>query len=377
MKLRRLFLLTMAAVLGAAVHAGCDTLVVNPPDDGTEDTGDENTGDDTGTGPAGDAGGGADAGGGDDTGAGYDAASDGGGGGSDAGGDGGVKDGGTKDGGVTACGPLNEGYSTFKVGTLDRTVIINYPNGVESGGPWPVIFNWHGLGDSASNMAGIVKGYINNANYPFILVTPEDTDFVVLGYNMDWEVFKVNTTTNREALLFDKVLGCLKQKVKVDDNRIHSIGFSMGSIVTDMLGTIRGAQLASILTFSGAYFSDQANVDSLVTLLKSQVSWPAPNHSNGYAQVLLHGGTSDNFNMYVQVVQFDTFNNNDKTYLNGLGHDVVICNHNAGHTAPRPDFQAPQILEFLKAHPRGTVNSPYAGGLPGDYPGYCTFSGKK
>lgn len=297
--------------------------------------------------------------------------------------DGGVKDGGgSKDGGATACGDLPEGASTFKVDTLSRTVIVNYPANVDKGGPWPVIFNWHGLGDSASNMANIAKGYVNNTDFPFILVTPEDTNFSVsaMGYTVstDWEVLDVDATANREGKLFDKMLACLKQKYSIDDNHIHSIGFSMGSIATDMLGTIRGAKLASTLTFSGAYFSDSANTATL-GMFGSVVSWPAPNHSNGYAQVVLHGGTSDTYNLGgLLTVHFDTFATNDKGYLNGLGHDIVLCNHNNGHSAPQSDFQAPQIIEFFKAHPLGTVNSPWSSsGLPNDYPSYCTFSGKK
>lgn len=56
---------------------------------------------------------------------------------------------------------------------------------------------------------------------------------------------------------------------------------------------------------------------------------------------------------------------------------MIVCNHGRGHTAPVPGFDVAQVLEFFKAHPKGTVNSPYATGLPADYPPYCSFSAKK
>jgi hypothetical protein len=153
----------------------------------------------------------------------------------------------------------------------------------------------------------------------------------------------------------------------------------MGAILTDMLGTIRGASLASTATFSGGYFSDQDNVDTLGGMA-SEVSWPAPNHSNGYAQILLSGGVTDTYTISSVglTVHFDTFAANDTAYLNDLGHDLVVCEHGKGHKAPVTGFNGAQVVEFFAKHPLGTVDSPYADeGLPADFPAYCTFANKK
>ncbi|MDY0004967.1 MAG: hypothetical protein RBU30_26950, partial [Polyangia bacterium] len=94
-------------------------------------------------------------------------------------------------------------------------------------------------------------------------------------------------------------------------------------------------------------------------------------------QLFLHGGASDTYNMQVTTIHFDVFAANDVAYLNGLGHDAVICDHGLGHTAPAPDMGPQQVLEFLKDHPKGTTSSPYlAAGLPGDFASYCQFSAK-
>jgi predicted esterase len=275
------------------------------------------------------------------------------------------------------CDTLQNGMNKgFMVDGLARDFILDLPTGVESGGPWPVVFNWHGLGDTATNMNGLIASAVNSADFPFIGVTPEDSNFPVMGQNFDWEVLAVDAEKNREARLFDEILLCLEKKYKIDPLHIHSMGFSLGSIVTDMLGTVRGDKLASTLTFSGVYFS---NPDDTATLgmVKSAVSWPAPKHQNAYAQIILHGGTADTYNLSVVTLHFDAFAQNDTKYLNGLGHDVVVCNHGQGHTAPAPGFTAKQIMEFFKAHPKGTVDSPYVAALPSDFPSYCSFSLKQ
>ena len=273
-----------------------------------------------------------------------------------------------------ACSGFQAGHNlNLVVDGLARSFYLDLPTGVETGGPYPVVFNWHGLGDTAANMRQLLSGQVNSASYKFILVTPDDSGYQLAGNNVNWDVFQVDATTNREARLFDEVLACLKTKYSVDDNRVHSVGFSLGSILTDMLGDVRGDQLASTLTFSGAYFSNSANTATL-GIASSFVSWPAPTTTNKYAQVLLYGGTTDQYDLGgVVTVHFDVLATNDQTYLNGLGHDVILCNHGGGHTAPATGFGPAQVVEFLKDHPKGTVTSPYASALPGDFPNYCAY----
>jgi predicted esterase len=276
-----------------------------------------------------------------------------------------------------ACDFVGEGMNfSFVVDGEGRQFILRLPTSATYDGPFPVIFNWHGLGGTAAQMDQLVAPYVNDPTFPSIVVTPEDTDYTSLGADLDWDIFKVNAVTNREARLFDEILLCLQKRYRIDSLHIHSLGYSMGAILTDMLGTIRGQQLASIATFSGGYFSNSVNVASLGSLA-SMVSWPSPTHSNSYAQVILHGGTSDVFTFDPITVHFDAFAASDTAYLNRLHHDVILCNHGGGHTAPVVGFDAGQVLEFFKTHPKGTFNSPYQTGLPADYPTYCTFSSKK
>jgi dienelactone hydrolase len=236
-----------------------------------------------------------------------------------------------------------------------------------------VVFNFHGMGDTADNMRLLLSDAVDDAAFPFILVTPEDTNFALAGMlTIDWEVATV-TAENREAAMFDEILACLESRWGVDESHVHVVGFSMGGFVTDMLGTLRGEQLASTVSYSGAYGNDDANLTGL-GMLTSFISWPEYTTTNRYAQVLLHGGTTDTYNAVVVTLHFDTFAANDSAFLGGLGHDTVVCNHGGGHTVPFATFGPDQIVEFFRDHPLGTSVSPYASaGLPADWPSYCAF----
>ncbi|MBW2278953.1 MAG: hypothetical protein JRF63_15780 [Deltaproteobacteria bacterium] len=277
-----------------------------------------------------------------------------------------------------ACGPVDcdtiqEGLNCeYMVDGEPRDFYLHLPSNVEDDGPWPVIFNFHGMGDTAQNMSGLLSSLVDNPTMPFILVTPEDTDVTVLNVvNIDWHVHQVDAETNIEILMFDSLLGCLDERFGVDQDHVHVVGFSMGGFCTDMLGVIRGEQIASLATFSGGYGSNPAN-EELMGALSMVVNWPDPTHSNPYAQLMLYGGEIDTYDAGLFVLNIGTASVNDTVYLGGMGHDVVLCNHGLGHTAPAPDMGGSQLVEFFTDHPRGVTDSPYnIDGLPSDFAEYC------
>lgn len=271
--------------------------------------------------------------------------------------------------------PLVEGFNQgWEVDAMPRDFFLDLPDNVEDGGPWPVVFSYHGLGDTADNFRGLFDNQVDNADYPFILVTPEDTDLTVLGFVlMDWEVSTVDAATNRETRFFDQMLETLEGCYGVDEDRVHAAGFSMGGFCADMIGVTRGDEVASVVSWSGGYGSNPAN-ESLLGPLSNQVNWPAPIHTNPYPQMLVHGGATDTYNAGIFLFEIGAASPNDVTYLNGMGHDTVICDHGNGHTVPYY-LSGAQAVDFFAEHPRGTVDSPYGtAGLPDYLPAYCTFS---
>ena len=226
-------------------------------------------------------------------------------------------------------------------------------------------------------MRGLVAPYVDDPSYPFIGVTPEDTDLFLevplLGaQNFDWDVFDV-ANGSIEVDLFDGVLACLEQQYGVDEERVHSMGFSLGSILSDLLGTMRGDQMASIATYSGGYWSNPENVAGLIGTV---ASWPLHLTDNKYPQLFVHGGPMDTFGVAgVVELDFSAYAVADVAFLNTKGHDTILCEHAGGHTVPSA-MGPSTFFEFFRDHPRGTVNSPYSNGLPSSYSSGCSFSAK-
>lgn len=264
------------------------------------------------------------------------------------------------------CARLQEGWNEdFVVDSENRSFILNLPNNVQNGGPWPVIFNWHGYGDSAENMAGFLDGWVNDEIYSFILVSPEDTGMQPLS-GLDWAILSVDIY-NKEARLFDEILTCLVERYPIDEDRIHSVGFSAGAITTDLLAVTRGDYLASIISYSGIYFSNPQNDISFT-------NWVPLITENTYSQMLVHGGSNDQWGNALFTIHFDQCGLRDVPYLNSNGHDVIHCDHGGGHTIPS-NLQARPGLTFLRDHPRGSGTSPYREtGLPDVFPDICELS---
>ena len=271
------------------------------------------------------------------------------------------------------CDGLTEGWNEgFPVDELERGFILDLPEEVESGGPWPVVFAWHGLYQAADEMSDVLVDVVDNDRMPFIGVSPEDTNYDLLGWVVDWDVALV-TPDNREARLFDEVLFCLDHLYGVDRDRVHSVGVSMGGFVTDMLGTIRGEELASLVSFSGGYGSNTENLEGTLELA---VRWPDHDLDNKYVQLIAHGGRGDALDLDVFYIDFYLFALSDAVFLNERGHDVILCDHGLGHWVPE-ELVGTALVDFFADHPRGTAPSPYAEGFPDSFPDYCRHYGAR
>jgi hypothetical protein len=81
----------------------------------------------------------------------------------------------------------------------------------------------------------------------------------------------------------------------------------------------------------------------------------------------MHGGDTDNV-----IVNFGDTSRQLISTLSPLGAFLVECNHGSGHCGA-PASLHENAWEFMKAHPFGTDPSPYEGGLPDDFPSYCSI----
>jgi predicted esterase len=280
----------------------------------------------------------------------------------------------------TICPELKEGRNTdFVVDGIAREFILNLPSAVDTRDDWPVVFAWHGSGDTAQNFSNLLKPQVDNADFPFIGITPEDTNLSLIALppeGLEWDIFNL-TDGSIEARFVDEILTCLEKQFGIDESHVHSLGFSAGAITSDSIAVVRGDIIASMVTFSGAYFSNPADVEDLGTFygidISEWISWPEMTTSNKFTQILLYGGQSDTWGTGEFMVKFYNMAQNDTAYLNALGHDVILCNHESGHTVSglTPD----QVIRFFRDHPLGQFDSPYAT-LPQDFPSHCSFKPK-
>ena len=264
---------------------------------------------------------------------------------------------------------------------LERSFILRLPENIDSDAKLPVIFLYHGYGDSAGNFANLLGSYVNNKTMPFILVVPESRGDIY-GFNipptgLDWDMMNL-TDGSAEGDMFDSIMACLEKRWKIDEKHIHVSGFSAGAITANSMGLQKPEKIASILSYSGAYFSDKASRDDLGEIMGMKVgdffSWPdfAEEHTK-YPQVFIYGdeendswGQPGMFTIY-----FNRMARFGAAYLNGLGHDTILCNHGKEHTVAGIDQNG--LIKFFNDHPFGTVNSPYRDALPEEFAEICHF----
>ncbi len=233
------------------------------------------------------------------------------------------------------CPAIQDGTLSF----LGNNVRIRVsPDAATQNGP--LVFAWHGLGSNPDaaiahllgpdsqlqqilDMGGMVAAPFGHGNL---------TEFTAA----DFEVA-------------DEIVACARQQVGIDPFQIHSVGFSAGGLQTTYMGTNRSNYIASIVGWSGGFSGPDQNPDNRVPSLMS------------------HGGPGD-----FVYIPFDQLMEAYLDLIVGEGHFAIMCRHGLGHSVPSAIRE--RTLPFFLDHPFATVPSPYEGGLPVDFPAYCTAS---
>ena len=265
---------------------------------------------------------------------------------------------------------------------LARSFILRLPENVESAEKLPVIFLYHGYGDSASNFENFLSGMVNNETMPFILVVPESRGDIY-GFNnippagLEWDMMNL-TDGSAEGDMFDAILECLEKRWNIDEKHIHVSGFSAGAITANSIGLQKPEKIASILSYSGAYFSDEKSRDALGDLMGMKIgdffTWPdfAEKH-NKYPQVFVYGDKeNDSWGMSgIFTIYFNQMARLGAGYLSGLGHDAILCDHGQTHTVAGISEEG--LIKFFADHPFGTTASPYKDEMPAEFAEICHF----
>ena len=131
--------------------------------------------------------------------------------------------------GCNSANPLKSGTYTEKINNVDRQYIVDVPSGYDNSKPTRLIFVWHPLGGTASQVAnGGYNGLKSLSNNTTIFVAPNGLQ----GSNSEasgngwWNVGDV------DMKFLEAMLKKLNENLCIDQERIFTTGFSFGGMMS-------------------------------------------------------------------------------------------------------------------------------------------------
>ena len=234
-----------------------------------------------------------------------------------------------------ACPELRPGWNR-SFGASGRDFLLEVPG---SGGPYAVIFVWHGANGAAAPFDELLRSPAERDGY--LLVVPDGQG----RFPVEWDLHG-----DLDLGFFDDVLACLVQQFPVDRRRVHAAGYSAGGVMAARLAERRAGQLASLVSWSGGIRDDRHRL----------VVGPLPRALPG---LLYHGGADDRPAWVGQPGTLEL-----AEALLAAGQRPVVCDHEQGHTIPDTDRTFLDMGAFFIAHPWGGSDPAEAGV---SLPAYC------
>jgi len=148
--------------------------------------------------------------------------------------------------------PTTKCFAAGKTGVFpDETITVNgkvreyrlvVPDSLDLNKPAPLVFAFHGLGDSKDLMPKYSRLDELASKEGFILVYPN-------GVNRDWPITVLRI--KGELDFFDALCKHVEETYNVDANRIYLTGMSNGAIFVNLLASQRSEKIAAIAPHSG------------------------------------------------------------------------------------------------------------------------------
>jgi predicted esterase len=251
------------------------------------------------------------------------------------------------------CPTFKTGTNILKSNGYDRRMRVALPEQPQGA---PVVFIWHGLGDTAENMANYMGDKTIAKNRGAIVVTLDSccnhpANKACCPMMTGWGFAG---KPESDLALFDDTLACLDQTYAIDRTRVYTTGFSAGALWSTWLLMHRADQLAAAVLFSGG--------------INSFVKWVQPAYR--LPVLVAWGGAKDLFSG--GIVNFAESAAALTKNLRENGHFVVSCNHGLGHSVPT---SGPKwATDFLFQHTWSDGSSPLASVLSELYPSYCEIA---
>ncbi|MEV7987406.1 cellulose binding domain-containing protein [Micromonospora sp. NPDC085948] len=139
---------------------------------------------------------------------------------------------------------LANGTRTIQSSGQSRTYILRIPDGYDRNNPYRLVFGFHWLNGSASNVAS--AGYYGLAplsNNTTIFVAPQ-------GINAGWA-----NTNGRDLTLFDDISRQIENDLCVDTTQRFALGWSYGGAMSYAVACARPTVIRAVAVLSGANLS--------------------------------------------------------------------------------------------------------------------------
>ena len=134
---------------------------------------------------------------------------------------------------------------TWQIDGTTRRAIVFAP-ATASATPAPLIFVFHGAGDTADNFAGVDF----QGAWPDAIVVYMDGLGRGAGRGGAFQTADA-TSANRDLRFFDAALADLRTKFRVDESRIYASGFSNGAKFVYLLWATRASTFAAFAPVAG------------------------------------------------------------------------------------------------------------------------------
>jgi polyhydroxybutyrate depolymerase len=160
--------------------------------------------------------------------------------------------------------PLAADISPNEVITVDGTT-RNYrlvvPHTLPK--PAPIVFAFHGIGDSTESMANYCRLDRLASRNGFVLV------YLAARKSM-WATLNANShnlDANADVRFFDQLLIQLSKHHEIDRDRVYAVGMSNGASFVQLLAVARSKEIAAIAAYSGSKPSGMGSPENPLPIL--------------------------------------------------------------------------------------------------------------